>query len=458
MKPFCKSPALVFACFAVLLTVAMAIPRLVGSFGLAWSAEARERARARRQFVPQLERIDAAFASSAETSRDDMKAGDCAMEFGDELESRMQISGPVLGVFTLPTEHDDGLGLTVSDDEDKEKSAVCGRVEDAWKVVESEVLHLANQAGTNVVSGVQTLVLGDARVQLVWHRLSVDGEFVSGVQVCGFVVDYRFDMERKSMLELVWTALVCIVVLLVALVGVLAFHLRRARREALQKTTFVSNVSHELRTPLTSMLSYAEMLATGRCRTDEKKAKAIGVILDEGHRLDRMIRELLDFSRLERGVRRYQKESFDLSETVRETVDRLAARFDEHGLSVDVPERFAVYSDRDTVRGVLENLLTNAAKYAARGGPVEIVAAHHGDRARLTVSDRGPGMTRVQMRCAFRPFWRADNSTTREVGGYGIGLSVARAYARGLGGDLTVSARAGGGCAFTFEFPIKEEE
>ena len=458
MKPFFRSSALAFACFAVLLTAAMALPHLVGSFGLAWSAEARERARARRQFVPQLERIDAAFASSVGTNRVDIRAGDHALEFGDELESRMQVSGPVLGAFTLPTEHDDGLGLTVSDDEDKEKSAACSLVEDAWEVVESEVRHLASQAGTDTVSGVQTLVLGDARVQLVWHRLSADGEFASGARMCGFVVDYRFDMERKSMLELVWTALVCIVVLLVALVGVLAFHLHRARREALQKTTFVSNVSHELRTPLTSMLSYAEMLSAGRCRTDEKKAKALGVILDEGRRLDRMIRELLDFSRLERGTRRYRKDPFDLSETVRETVDRLAARFVEHGLSVDVPERFAVCSDRDTVREILENLLTNAAKYAARGGPVEVTATRHGDRAGLVVSDRGPGMTRAQMKCAFRPFWRADNSTTRETGGYGIGLSIARAYARGLGGDLTVSARAGGGCTFTFEFPIMEEE
>ena len=379
----------------------------------------------------------------------------------DDLQSIQRLTESILVSFALP----DTNGELQFDDVDSLRGArkLAAREqlmenEAALAKLQDEIYGLTNRAQTVSSAGVQDLVLAGRPYQIVWRRVSSETTGLTGVEVCGFVVDYDSDdalaerVRRDLMAPLGGGALL----LLAVAVGVLFHFLRAARREALQKTTFVSNVSHELRTPLTSLLSYAEMLAAGRCRSEEKKAKALGVILDEGRRLNRMILELLDFSRLERGTRRYVMEDFDLAATVRETAERLAGRFEANGLGLALPETLTVRSDRDTVRQILENLLTNAAKYAAKDGPVDVFAKVRDTRVKLGVSDRGPGMTRSQMKHAFDVFWRADNSTTRETGGYGIGLAVARAYARGLGGELSVEARAGGGCTFTFEFPIKQ--
>lgn len=378
----------------------------------------------------------------------------------DDLQSVQRLTESILAAFALP----DAAGDIQFDETEslrgERKLAAREELmenEESFARLQGEIFSLTNRLQVTGREGVRDLVLSGRSYRIVWRRVSEATTDLTGAEICGFVVDDGLDgaLVKKVRRDLMAPLGGSAVLLLAVAVGVLVHFLRQARREALQKTTFVSNVSHELRTPLTSLLSYAEMLSAGRCRTEGKREKALGVILDEGRRLNRMIQELLDFSRLERGTRRYRQEDFDLAETVRETTERLAGRFEANGLGTAVPETLAVRSDRDTVRQILENLLTNAAKYAAKDGPVGVSVEVCGGHARVSVADRGPGLTRAQMKDVFKPFWRADNATTRETGGYGIGLSVARAYARGLGGDLKVTARTGGGCVFAFEFPIK---
>ena len=281
---------------------------------------------------------------------------------------------------------------------------------------------------------------------------------------CGLLVDwqqdvYAFPASSPPAYRFIG------VVMCVAIIGVLLFawpfslvlHSRSAREEAERKTMFVSNVSHELKTPLTSILGYAEMLESGLCRNEEKRRRALKVIGEEGRRLNRMVTELLEFSRLERGTSQYHPTEFDASMVVEETVERLSPDFSEHGLHVHTCERVWIVADCDKVKEILENLLTNARKYAAADGPVEVSLERMPDCVRIHVCDRGPGMTENQRRHAFEPFWRADDAITKKTGGYGIGLPLARGYARGMGGDLTVTARAGGGCDFVLELPLKHE-
>lgn len=442
----------------LLLAILMAALFVVGPSWLAATitlCDASERAcdRARAVFGPVLADLDRDFCE--EPAEDEGRLLD-ADELDDELHYLRRRYGQVLACFVF-----DGDDVELDDPESvrgAEKIAARARLlgeDNECPELEELMRRCAGSAG------VEALVSDGQTYQVAWRRLGSRAAERTGAEICGLVLDDRLVGADAAFLwssRLAAASVVGFLAFLGATMLALVLSLRKARRDAFQKTTFVSSVSHELRTPLTGLLSYAEMLATGRCRTEEKRAKALAAIIAEGRRLDRMVSELLDFSRLERGTRRYRCERFGLADVARETVDLLRGRFPAFKPVLAVPEDLEVVADRDTVRQILENLLVNAAKYAADGGPVEVSAAacRHGTAVR--VADRGPGLTRTQMRRAFRPFWRADDSTTRTTSGYGIGLSVARAHARAMDGDLVVAARAGGGCVFELTIPADKKE
>ncbi len=249
-------------------------------------------------------------------------------------------------------------------------------------------------------------------------------------------------------------AIIALLVLAIMVAGVAL--LRQARRsevEAAIKTSFVANVSHELKTPLTTIRLYAELLAQGRVRDERKRADYLAVIGEEAQRLARLVGNVLDFSRLEQGAKRYELTDFDLAAELRALVEAHAPRLAAAGLTpvVEAPGRLPVTSDRDAVVQVLLNLLDNACKYAASGRELTLTAV--GDTtggARVTVADRGPGVPEAQRERIFEKFHRVDERLTAERGGAGLGLSIARRLARGLGGDLTYRPHAGGGAEFVF--------
>jgi len=447
-----RSPhILLLALLGLVLVAAMTLlPTWLGAYVAAHGSPARNAARAAQEFLPLLEDLDAHFGQEVDDESFEEE------QFWNELLYMQGCNRPVLTVFKSglhPLEFS-GVGTIPLGDVRKRTARLSLQKDGDVDAGLRDFLDGLEEEDAPV-QGVRPYPADAPAFQVVWRKACELTADRTAVRVFGFVVDYgqTDDLLARALWRLVAALGIGVFCLLAVAVGVLVHLLRQSRRAALQKTTFVSNVSHELRTPLTSLLSYAEMLQTGRCRTEEKRQKAVGVILDEGRRLNRMILELLEFSRLERGTRRYRTGAFDLAETVRKTAERLSGRFAAHGLALDLPAACPVRSDEDTVRQVLENLLTNAAKYAAQDGPVVVSVTARDGRVRVAVADRGPGLSRWQMKQAFRPFWRADDSVTKETGGYGIGLSVARAHARGLGGDLTVAARPGGGCEFTFEIP-----
>ena len=121
---------------------------------------------------------------------------------------------------------------------------------------------------------------------------------------------------------------------------------------------------------------------------------------------------------------------------------------------VAADSRVPALADADAVRQIIAVLLDNAAKYAAKGGPVEVSAGVSGEgRAVLSVADRGAGMAQDALRHVFERFWRGDDATTAETGGSGLGLAIARELALGMKGDLAVARRSGGGLVFTLTLP-----
>ncbi len=294
---------------------------------------------------------------------------------------------------------------------------------------------------------------------VAWQRLQ--GNADKAIEVFGILIGKpetlpfddpeRLPFDEPAMLYWAGGCFVGLVLIVVcAGVWLLVRATHRARLESLTKTNFVSLVSHELNTPLTAIIPYADMLRKGRIGSEEDRQEAYGVIADESVRLKGLVAELLDFSRLERRTKKYAMTDFDAAELVRSVVRLMRGRFPDDPPSVSGDGPLPVHADVDAVKAILINLLDNAAKYAP-GAPVEVVAEKGGTGVRVEVRDRGPGLTPDGLRNAFTRFWRADDSTTAAVGGFGLGLTIARSYAREMGGDLTCAAREGGGTIFTLE-------
>jgi len=255
-----------------------------------------------------------------------------------------------------------------------------------------------------------------------------------------------------------------LVIFLVAILfggGMLTWQAHRKQKEALLKTTFVSNVSHELKTPLTSIRMYAELLFGGRITDPEKKRHYLQVIVSETRRLTRLVNNVLDFSRLEQGRKKYHPEAVNLTDYLREVLSSHALPVKEAGMTLKtaIPDRdISVRTDRDALDQVMVNLIDNAVKYAANGGELTVSLDMENDRARIEVSDKGPGVSVAHRERIFEQFHRVDDSLTAKQQGSGLGLSIARRILRDLDGDLTYRPGNDGGSCFVATLPIHAEK
>lgn len=231
----------------------------------------------------------------------------------------------------------------------------------------------------------------------------------------------------------------------------------RQRLDAIRKTGFVSNVSHELKTPLTNIRMYAELLEEDRVSDSQKKKKFLGIIVSESRRLSRLVNNVLDFSRLEHGRRKYAPTVIDVSEFVCETADAMKETAADRGLEILISGGDAgltVNADRDALAQVLVNLLDNAAKYASSGKTAVIgYGRNEAGGVYISVSDSGPGIPPQNAKSIFERFYRADSSAASGTSGCGLGLSIARLLMRGMNGDLTYSPGQSAGSVFTMVMP-----
>ncbi len=225
-------------------------------------------------------------------------------------------------------------------------------------------------------------------------------------------------------------------------------HLDRARRDAKRKADFFDNVSHELKTPLAGIRLNAELLSQGRIPSPELQRGAIEAIIVESDRLGRMVDELLDFSRLEKGSRRYRLETFDLGAFACDPAEQQGAAGASQGRAkiTAIGEGRMVVADKDALRQIGIVLVSNALKYAPEG---DIDVEVEGNVVRYM--DRGPGVPRGDEERIFERFYRCDASLSADTSGSGLGLAIARSLARGMGGDLAYSHRPGGGSVFTLK-------
>jgi signal transduction histidine kinase len=190
---------------------------------------------------------------------------------------------------------------------------------------------------------------------------------------------------------------------------------------------------------------YGVILREGLVESDEKRSEYYGLISSESERLSRLVQNVLDLSRIERGERLPDLVVGDVESVVRAAVQVLAAEAQQRGFSIDLSVQGALPRARfnaDALKQLVFNLLDNAFKYAREGESLRVcVGLEPGERVvRLTVRDFGPGVPEADLRRIFEPFYRAQSELTRSHQGVGLGLSLVQRLVAAMGGSVRAEA------------------
>ena len=287
------------------------------------------------------------------------------------------------------------------------------------------------------------------------------GETLPHWEAAVYIIDAAALSKSAASLKLTLGLLIAVLVIAIGVGGWLI--LRDVESQlvlARQKTDFVSNVSHELKTPLTSIRMFAELLAEGRVVDAAKQRSYLNIITAEASRLTRLINNVLDFSRLDRGEKKYNFQRCDLAEVTRAAALTFRPHLEAAGLAFecDVPDTaLPVRGDPDALAQVIVNLLSNAEKYSNGSKEIQIRVRRvdaPAPKAVIEVLDRGVGVPRGSEGKIFEKFYRAHDSLSSGIEGSGLGLTLARHIARAHGGDVVYEPREGGGSCFTLRLPL----
>jgi signal transduction histidine kinase len=225
-------------------------------------------------------------------------------------------------------------------------------------------------------------------------------------------------------------------------------NLEQSRRD------LVANVSHELKTPIAAIRAHLENLLDG---VEQPDPTTLQVMLTQTERLGRLIEQLLELSRLESGELPLLREETPLAPLVTQVLSEIeVARSDrgvvvESALPIDLPP---VDADRERVHQVLFNLVDNAVRFTPSGGAVTVSAHSHNGSVEVRVADTGVGIPSEHLPRLFDRFYRADPARSREDGGTGIGLAIARSVVEAHGGHIRAESELGEGSVFTFDLPV----
>jgi signal transduction histidine kinase len=224
------------------------------------------------------------------------------------------------------------------------------------------------------------------------------------------------------------------------------------------KSQFLANMSHEFRTPLNAILGYTSMLLQGvNGEMPQPQKRNLGRVDSNAKHLLNIINDLLDISRIEAGKMPLHVEQFELPALVAELLAEVEPLIHTARLSASTelsPDLLPVSTDRQKVKQIVLNLLTNAIKFTPQGA-IRLRAGYdpQPDEVTVAVEDTGIGIAETDQQKIFEDFRQADDSVTRQYGGAGLGLSICRRLANMLGGRITVASRIGAGSTFTLHVP-----
>ncbi len=229
----------------------------------------------------------------------------------------------------------------------------------------------------------------------------------------------------------------------------------RFREAEEMKSTFISVISHELKTPVSLIKGYAGTLRREDAKWDEQTLReSLAVIEEESDRLNQLIDNLLDASRLQAGALKLELGYVALDKLAAQTVEKFRTQTQQHVLSLDFPPDFpTVWGDTERLRQVLSNLLSNAIKYSPEGGTIRVSGRADADWVYVAVSDEGIGIPQDEQEHIFDRFYRVESSLSRRTQGAGLGLFLVKAVVEAHQGRVWVESASGQGATFVFALP-----
>ena len=229
----------------------------------------------------------------------------------------------------------------------------------------------------------------------------------------------------------------------------------RFREAEEMKSTFVSVISHELKSPVSIIKGYADTLRREDAQWDaDTLSQGLAIIAEESDRLNRLIDNLLDASRLQASAFKLELSYLQVDKLAEKVTEEFRVQSNEHMFTLDFPADFpAVQADIERLRQVLTNLLSNAIKYSPRGGLIRTGGWADDDWVYVAVSDEGIGIPRSEQERIFERFYRAESPLSRRTEGAGLGLYLCKEVIEAHGGKIWVQSEPGRGAKFIFKLP-----
>ncbi len=336
------------------------------------------------------------------------------------------------------------------------RARIAGVVTEGWS--ETRILAILDEQGN-------PLVVPSMAGSPDWRRPFVSreiGELLPRWEAASYLTDPGIISSQARASSLVIWILVLILFVSVSGGGTLVLRsLAGEVRLARSKATFVTNVSHELKTPLTSIGLFVELLRKGRRKDPGTTERYLSQISAETERLTRLINNVLDFSAMDRGTKKYVRSSLDAAGLCRGILEGQRVRLEQGGFTVGFVSReepIVITADGEAIAQAVLNLISNAEKYSPVSKEIEVEVERQAAHVLIHVRDRGTGVPERLREKIFQEFYRVDDSLTTRVKGTGLGLTIARRIIRDHGGDISCAGRPGGGSDFIIRLPEEEME
>lgn len=224
--------------------------------------------------------------------------------------------------------------------------------------------------------------------------------------------------------------------------------------------SFIANVSHELKTPMTTISGFIDGILDGTIPPDQEK-KYLRIVSSETKRLSRLVRTMLDLSRIDNGELHLRMRRFDLTNTMLNALLSFEQHIEEKNLQIlglENAESLYVDGDPDMIHQVLYNLIENAVKFTPDGGYIALKMEKQPGKTYMAIRNSGPGIAPDEVEMVFDRFYKTDRSRNKDKTGMGLGLYIVRTIIRQHGGEITASSIPGDYTEFSFFLPDKQEE